>query len=56
MLSGKRAARREARLMVNEKVDAALKASRSLIGGEYRRHSRQRSGSWHKEVLEADSG
>jgi hypothetical protein len=33
MLSGKRAARREARLMVNEKVDAALKASRSLIGG-----------------------
>ena len=33
MLSGKRAARREARLMVNEKIDAALKASRSLIGG-----------------------
>ncbi|KRR24667.1 hypothetical protein CQ14_39825 [Bradyrhizobium lablabi] len=32
-LSGKRAARREARLMVNEKIDAALKASRSLIGG-----------------------
>ena len=33
MLSGKRAARREARPMVNEKIDAALKASRSLIGG-----------------------
>lgn len=33
MLSGKRAARREVRLMVSEKVDAALKASRSLIGG-----------------------
>jgi hypothetical protein len=33
MLSGKRAARREARLMVSEKIDAALKASRGLIGG-----------------------
>ncbi|WP_246173978.1 hypothetical protein [Bradyrhizobium paxllaeri] len=33
MLGGKRAARREARLMVNEKIDTALKASRSLIGG-----------------------
>jgi hypothetical protein len=33
MLGGKHAARREARLMVNEKIDAALKASRSLVGG-----------------------
>ena len=33
MLGSKRAARREARLMVSEKVDAAFKASRSLIGG-----------------------
>jgi hypothetical protein len=33
MLSGRRAARREARLMVSEKIDTALKASRSLIGG-----------------------
>ena len=33
MLGGRRAARREARLMVSEKIDAAVKASRSLIGG-----------------------
>ena len=33
MLGSKRAARREARLMVSEKIDAAYKASRSLIGG-----------------------
>ncbi|QHO77128.1 hypothetical protein ACH79_35310 [Bradyrhizobium sp. CCBAU 051011] len=33
MLGGRRAARREARLMVSEKIDTALKASRSLIGG-----------------------
>ena len=33
MLGGKRAARREARLMVSEKIDAAFKASGSLIGG-----------------------
>ena len=33
MLGGKRAARREARLMVSEKIDTALKASNSLIGG-----------------------
>jgi hypothetical protein len=32
-LGGRRAARREARMMVNEKINAALKASRSLIGG-----------------------
>ena len=33
MLGGRRAARREARLMVSEKIDTALKASSSLIGG-----------------------
>jgi hypothetical protein len=33
MLGGKRAARREARLMVSEKIDASVKATRSLIGG-----------------------
>ena len=33
MLGGKRAARREARLMVSEKIDATFKASGSLIGG-----------------------
>jgi hypothetical protein len=33
MLGSKRAARREARLMVSEKIDAALKASTSLVGG-----------------------
>jgi hypothetical protein len=33
MLGGKRASRREARLMVSEKIDAALKASNSMIGG-----------------------
>src|SRR5262245_2444228 len=33
MLGKRRAARREARLMVSEKIDAALKASTSLIGG-----------------------
>jgi hypothetical protein len=30
MLGGKRAARREARLMVSEKIDASVKATRSL--------------------------
>ena len=33
MLSGKRAARREARLMVSEKVDAAVEATMTLISG-----------------------
>jgi hypothetical protein len=33
MLGGKRAARREARLMVSEKIDAAAKATASLMGG-----------------------
>ena len=33
MLGGKRAARQEARLMVSEKIDASVKACRSLIGG-----------------------
>jgi len=33
MLGGRRAARREARLMVTEKIDTAVKASKSLIGG-----------------------
>lgn len=32
-LGGSRAARREARLMVSEKIDAAVKATKSLIGG-----------------------
>jgi hypothetical protein len=33
MLGGRRAARREARLMVSEKIDSAVKATRSLIVG-----------------------
>ena len=33
MLGGKRAARREAQLMVSEKIDASVKATRSLISG-----------------------
>jgi hypothetical protein len=33
MFGGRRAARREARLMVSEKVDTAVKATGSLIGG-----------------------
>ena len=33
MLGGRRAARREARLMVSEKIGASVKASRSIIGG-----------------------
>ena len=33
MLGGRRAARREARLMVSEKIDTAVKATGSLIGG-----------------------
>jgi len=33
MLGGRRAARREAQLMVTEKVSAAARATRSLIGG-----------------------
>jgi hypothetical protein len=33
MLGGRRAARREARLMVSEKIDSAAKATRCLIGG-----------------------
>jgi hypothetical protein len=33
MLGGKRAARREVRLMVSEKIDTAAKAARSMAGG-----------------------
>ena len=33
MFGGRRVARREARLMVSEKIDAAAKATTSLIGG-----------------------
>jgi hypothetical protein len=33
MLGGRRAARREARLMVSEKIDAAVKATASLMAG-----------------------
>ena len=33
MLGGRRMSRREARLMVSEKIDTAVKATRSIMGG-----------------------
>jgi hypothetical protein len=60
MLGGRRAARREARLMVSEKIDAAVKTSRSIVdgasAGEIIRQYRRRVAANAKRLSKIGSG